>query len=101
MLTGFDTILAQASASPQSIALSDELGSFTFESLLVRITDSFAALSSLGFCADENCLVQLPTCKEYLIALYAIQRAGGTASTVNPRFTRDELLYQLSDCQSR
>lgn len=39
----------------------------------------------------------MPNIPEYPIAVYGIQAAGGTITTVNPTYTVDELVYQLND----
>ena len=70
---------------------------FTYENVLDLVKKCGSAFRRMGNGHKNVVALFLPNIPEYPIAFYGIQAAGGIATTVNPTYTVDELVYQLTD----
>lgn len=71
--------------------------SYTFKQLKIMISKCGSALVRKGFKPKHVLGIILPNIPEYPIVLYGVISIGGTATTINPIYTVDELAYQLKD----
>jgi len=62
------------------------------------ITDALArGLVNLGIVVGDRVAVILPNIPQFILAFYAILKAGGVVVAINPQYKRLELEYQLAD----
>ncbi|XP_031566165.1 probable 4-coumarate--CoA ligase 3 [Actinia tenebrosa] len=71
--------------------------SYTFNQLKIMISKCGSALLRRGFKSKDVLAIILPNIPEFPIVLYGVISIGGTATTLNPIYTVDELAYQLKD----
>lgn len=65
---------------------------------LDRASDRVAAyLAHRGFAAGDRAAVMMPNSPQFVIAFFAILKAGGVHVPVNPMFRREEINYELLD----
>lgn len=65
---------------------------------LDRASDRVAAyLAHRGFAPGDRAAVMMPNSPQFLIAFFAILKAGGVHVPVNPMFRREEINYELLD----
>ncbi|MHA1112012.1 MAG: AMP-binding protein [Promethearchaeota archaeon] len=63
-----------------------------------KMVDEFAAgLLKLGMKKGDGVLMDLPNCPQFVIAYYAIMRAGGITSPVIPLHKMAEIVFQAND----
>ena len=75
--------------------------SYTFAQL-AEYSDRFAAaLATLGVAKGDPVGLIAPNCVEFVIAFYAIIKAGGVASTINSGYREREIAHQLNNSDSR
>lgn len=60
-----------------------------------------AYLQSLGLQKGDKIAIMMPNTPQYLIAMFAILRAGYTLVNVNPLYTSHELEHQLNDSEAK
>jgi long-chain acyl-CoA synthetase len=68
------------------------------EALVDRMT---AGLQKLGVQQGDRVAVQLPNCPQFVIAYYAILRAGGIVVPCNPLYQAHEMTHQLNNSGSK
>jgi long-chain acyl-CoA synthetase len=69
---------------------------------LDRQVNRFAnVLRSLGVGVGDRVALHLPNVPQFVIAFYAVLRAGGTAVPFNPLYTEREITRQLADSDAR
>ena len=65
---------------------------------LNRLTDALAAaLVDMGLEKGDRVAIVMPNCTQFVIAFYAILKAGGTVVAVNPTFPPAKMADQLVD----
>jgi acyl-CoA synthetase (AMP-forming)/AMP-acid ligase II len=69
--------------------------SVTYAELDSLINRCAHSLRSRGLKRGDHVLILVPNSIEYLVTLFATQRAGGVSVGCNPAYTRDEIAYQL------
>ncbi len=69
----------------------------TYGELRSAIARFAGGLQSRGFEPGDVLAVMAPNIAEYPVAIHGTLTAGGTATTVNPLYTQDELKTQLHD----
>jgi len=68
---------------------------------LDRLSDRVAAyLAHRGFVPGDRAAVMMPNCPQFIIAFFAILKAGGVHVPVNPMFRREEINYELLDSEA-
>ncbi len=69
---------------------------------LQRATDRVAGgLDARGFRPGEVLAILAPNLPEYAIAFHAAATVGGTATTINPTYTAEEVRFQLEDSRAK
>jgi long-chain acyl-CoA synthetase len=69
---------------------------------ITRQSDWFAAaLVRLGFTAGDRAAIMLPNCPQYLVAAFAVLRAGGIVVNLNPAYTAAEIQVLVADARPR
>ncbi|MBK8019426.1 MAG: AMP-binding protein [Betaproteobacteria bacterium] len=56
-----------------------------------------ASLAARGFAKGDMFAICSPNVPEYAIAFLAVNRAGGTVTTMNPLYTAEEIAHQLEE----
>jgi long-chain acyl-CoA synthetase len=69
----------------------------TYRQLKDQVDRLATALAGLGVRPGTKVAIQLPNLPQFVIAFYAIQRAGGVAVPTNPTYTAREIAHQWSD----
>jgi long-chain acyl-CoA synthetase len=71
----------------------------TYRELKNQVARLAAALAALGVGPGTKVAIQLPNLPQFIIAFYAIQRAGGVAVPTNPTYTAREIEHQWTDAE--
>ena len=93
--------LAHANSKPDAIALTDERGSTSWQTLNQRVNQIMAALAAAGVEAGDTIAVFAGNCREYYELMAAANHAGVIYVPVNWHFTTDELDYVTKDSGAR
>ncbi len=65
-------------------------------------TDRLAlALMQLGVCEGERVGICMPNCPEFVLAYFAILKAGAIIVAINPLYTPPEIIHQVNDAGLR
>src|SRR5579859_6974081 len=98
-----EVVLAQAQQRGDKPALIDgPTGrTITYRQLAAGIRRVAAGLAARGFGKGDVLAIYSPNIPEYPIAFHAVASLGGITTTINPRYTVDELVYQLKDAGAR
>ncbi len=94
---GFDRITEY---SPDATALYYLGEKFSYRRVQELINRFAAALSDLGVKKNDKVMIYLGNCPQWIIAYFAIQKAGGVPVPTSPIYTPYEIGYQLNDCQA-
>jgi acyl-CoA synthetase (AMP-forming)/AMP-acid ligase II len=73
----------------------------TYAALAAGIDRVAAGLAARGFGRGDVFGILAPNLPEFPVAFHGVLRAGGTATTMNPLSSADELAHQLSDARAR
>ena len=60
-----------------------------------------AALAELGVRKGDAVALILPNCVQFIVAFYAILKAGGVVAAINPTYPPDRMVHQVNDCGAR
>jgi acyl-CoA synthetase (AMP-forming)/AMP-acid ligase II len=95
-------VLAGAAARADKPALIDGPSgrTLTFGQLVRGARLAAGGLAARGFGRGDVLAIYCPNLPEYAVAFYAVLLAGGTATTINPLYTVDELTFQLNDADA-
>lgn len=85
----------RATTDPGAIYLRSSHGSYTFAQVDAEADSLAAALSGLGVEAGDRIALILPSCPEFVVALFAAARLGAIVVPLNPRLAQPELQYML------
>ena len=92
-----DLFHRQAIVTPDNIAVVDEVSEITYAEL-DRKSDLLAtALIKAGVSTDTFVAIMLPRRKEFLIAVFAVFKAGGAYIPLDSEYPKDRLAYILND----
>jgi len=69
----------------------------SFRELERQVNQFAAALRTLGVRAGDRVALHLPNVPQFVIAFYAVLRAGGTVVPFSPLYTEREIARQLAD----
>ena len=96
-------VLADARARGDTPALIDGASGrvLTYARLADDVDRLAAGLAARGFGPGDVFGILAPNSPEFPVAFHGILRAGGTATTMNPLSSADELAHQLSDSEAR
>ncbi len=89
-----------ASKHPDAVAIIFEGYKMTYKELDEAVDRLATALQDLGVEKGDKVAIFLPNCPQFVIAYYAILRAGGVVTAVNPLYTERELEYQLNNAEA-
>ena len=73
----------------------------TYRQLSAAIHRAAAGLSQRGLRQGDVFAIYSPNLPEYVVAFHAVLLAGGVLTTLNPLYTVDEVVGQLSDCHAK
>ena len=73
----------------------------SFGELNTRVDQLAAALIDVGLKKGDRVSLFLENSPQFVIAYYAVLRAGGVVVAANPMFKEDELTYEIMDAGSR
>ena len=96
-----DLFHRQAIVTPNNIAVVDEVSEITYAEL-DRKSDLLAtALIKAGVSTDTFVAIMLPRRKEFLIAVFAVFKAGGAYIPLDSEYPKDRLAYILNDSDAK
>lgn len=96
-----DLFHRQAIVMPDNIAVVDEVSEITYAKL-DRKSDLLAtALIKAGVSTDTFVAIMLPRRKEFLIAVFAVFKAGGAYIPLDSEYPKDRLAYILNDSDAK
>jgi long-chain acyl-CoA synthetase len=99
-----DLVRLQAETQPQGVALVQPgpvRRSMTWAELDHRIDAVAAGLSAHGLVAGHRVAISGPNSIEFVVAYFAILRAGYVAVPINPESTDTELRAMINDCGAK
>jgi len=85
---------------PDAVAIIFEGRKIRYRELDEAVDRLTTALQDLGVKKGDKVAIFLPNCPQFVIAYYAILRAGGVVTAVNPLYTERELEYQLNNAEA-
>ncbi len=94
-LTVAAALSTRATADPSRVFLRTSKGSWSYGQVDGKSEALAAALSQFGVEAGDRIALVLPSCPEFVIALFAAARLGAVVVPLNPRLTTSELQYML------
>lgn len=83
----------------QTFAIFPE-GSISYAALYREARAMARGLIALGLRSGEHVAILMPNCRDFLVAQFAVQFAGGVAILLNARFKRHELEYTVPHCDA-
>ena len=89
-----------AEKHPNAVAIIFEGYKMRYRELDEAVDRLATALQDLGVRKGDRVAIFLPNCPQFVIAYYAILRAGGVVTAVNPLYTERELEYQLNNAEA-
>ena len=92
-----DLFHRQAVLRPDNIAVVDEVSDITYAELDRRSDVLATALRKAGVTTDTFVAIMLPRRKEYLIAMFAVFKAGGAFIPLGSEYPKERLSYILND----
>ncbi len=95
-----DLVAAQASRTPESIAVEYEAESLTYRELVSRSDLLASYLRSVGVGPDVMVGVFLDRSLDMMVGLLGILKAGGAYLPLDPAFPQDRVAYMVSDAQA-
>jgi PAS domain S-box-containing protein len=72
-----------------------------FDQLYEAVWRAASGLSDLGLTPGDVCAIYSRNCIEYPIVFHGVIAAGGIVTTINPMYSRTEVLHQLRDSEAR
>ena len=75
--------------------------SYTFNQLSSFSRKVGSAMIKRGLQKGDVFALHLPNLPEYPILLYGVSSVGGVVTTLNPRYTQEELVFQLKNCRAK
>jgi long-chain acyl-CoA synthetase len=86
---------------PKKVCIKFDKRKLTFADVDRAVTLTAGGLQALGMNKREGVSILMENCPEYIIAYFAILRAGGIAIPINTFLTAREILHILNDSGSR
>jgi acyl-CoA synthetase (AMP-forming)/AMP-acid ligase II len=98
-----DYVLERAGEHPDKPALIDGPSgrTLTYGQVAAGVRRVAAGLAARGFGKGDVFAIYCPNLPEYALAFFGTAAAGGTATTINPLYTVEELAFQLNDARAR
>jgi long-chain acyl-CoA synthetase len=82
---------------PERICLIFKDETRTYREAAAQTDHLAAALIGLGICKGERVGICMPNCPEFVLAYFAILKAGGVVVAINPLYTPPEIAHQVND----
>ena len=95
-----DLFHRQATLRPDNIAVVDEVSEITYAELDRRSDLLTTALRKAGVSTDTFVAIMLPRRKEFLIAVFAVFKAGGAYIPLDSDLPKERLAYMLDDSEA-
>ena len=95
-----DLFHRQATLRPDNIAVVDEVSEITYAELDRRSDLLATALRKAGVSTDTFVAIMLPRRKEFLIAVFAVFKAGGAYIPLDSDLPKERLAYMLDDSEA-
>ena len=92
-----DLFHRQALLRPENIAVVDEVSEITYAELDRRSDLLATALRTTGVSTDTFVAIMLPRHKEFLIAVFAVFKAGGAYIPLDSDYPKERLAFMLKD----
>ena len=92
-----DLFHRQALLRPENIAVVDEISEITYAELDRRSDLLATALRKAGVSTDTFVAIMLPRRKEFLIAVFAVFKAGGAYIPLDSDYPKERLAFMLKD----
>ena len=99
--TFVDLFKRQVAISPDAIAVVDSQGSITYQELDDQSNILANVLVDHGIAKDDFVGIMLPRCKEFLVAVLGVFKAGGAYIPIDPEYPETHLSYILHDAQTK
>ncbi|HJS71894.1 MAG TPA: 4-coumarate--CoA ligase family protein [Acidimicrobiia bacterium] len=75
--------------------------SYTYAELFGAVRKTAGGLVAAGLAKGDVVAILAPNLPEYGIIFHAVATAGGTVTTINPTYTVDEIVFQLTASRAR
>jgi surfactin family lipopeptide synthetase A len=95
-----DLFHRQATLSPDNIAVVDEVSEITYAELDCKSDLLATTLRKAGVSTDTFVAIMLPRRKEFLIAAFAVFKAGGAYIPLDSDYPKERLAYILDDSEA-
>ena len=95
-----DLFHRQATLTPDNIAVVDEVSEITYAELDRRSDVLATALRKASVTTDTFVAIMLPRRKEFLIAVFAVFKAGGAYIPLDSDYPEERLAYILNDSEA-
>ena len=99
--TFVDMFLANADKLGGKTAVADIDGKIAYGELALYTKVVANRLIELGVKPNDFVLVKMPRCKEYMIAVIGVLRAGACWVPVDPEYPADRIAYMIEDCGAK
>jgi long-chain acyl-CoA synthetase len=94
-------LLERTAARRPEAACIDFLGrSYSYAEIADSVARAARGFQILGVRNGIKVGLFLPNCPQYVIAYYAVMKAGGTVVNFSPLYTADELRHQVEDSET-
>ena len=104
-LQSCETVIAafeeQVKNNPKLIALEMEEQKYTYEELNKRANRLAHRLRTIGIQPDEPVVIVSKRSMDAIVAIYAIQKAGGAYFPIDPIYGKERIGYIVQDCGAR
>lgn len=97
MVTLSDLLIQRASDYPKKTCIKFGDKRYSYSEIDRQVTLIAGGLRVLGLAEGDRAAILMDNCPEYIIAYFAIQRAGGIAVPINTFLTPDEILFIIND----
>lgn len=95
--TFISRFLQQASEHPQAIALVDEKGELTYKELDTLSSRLAACLIECGVECDDFVGIMTERCKEFMVAVIGIMKAGAAYIPIDKSYPEDRIQYMIEN----
>ncbi|HUN22461.1 MAG TPA: long-chain fatty acid--CoA ligase [Anaerolineales bacterium] len=75
--------------------------SYTWHEINDAASRLSAGLADLGIKKGDVVAIMMPNCVQFVIAAYAVFKAGGILSATNPTYPADKLAHQIADSKAK
>ena len=72
-----------------------------FDQLFEAVWRAASGLAGMGLRPGDVCAIYSRNCIEYPVVFHGVIAAGGIVTTINPMYSRTEILHQLRDSGAR